>query len=343
MRDHWGPTDPVEVDLIEPDDAAFGTASEPAADAPARPHAQPRLQWLAPSLFVLLALAAATATVVAVQPWTPGPTKARFGVAPAEPTLTDRLVAPAAAGSGSYTAAPDRELQVVHGHVFADPRTTTPPEEGFVPRWLTVAAGESRDPGAGEPVEVQGAPGVLGEVGDGFVELTFGPLNGLHYWVSANGLTREEVLRFANSVRVVDGVTEVADVESLQGLQALASTQDYEAAVLSFSTVARQLMPVSTVCYDGAGTWCIVSTPASPEVLKAAAFLMPESTHIVVHGEDALAFGDPAALPAPTTIVAWVEGGRLIALGGSGTIEEARIVAESVRPATDDEWAAVAG
>ena len=163
-------------------------------------------------------------------------------------------------------------------------------------------------------------------------------------------LDREDGLRLAEVVAVRDGVPAITDDRALRGMSPVGSLAEYRAAydaVLNAGDFGALTENLVFVQYDDGGdTYTLASIPAPHEtMLPILHFMFPSGNERTVRGTTALVMGhDGAAFPGVITgaLVAWVEGGRLIVVTGPGDEEATLALAESVRTATDDEWADIA-
>lgn len=146
MRDEWGPIDPDEIELIEPDSDAFGSttpSSEP-DDVGDAATARSRRRWLVGGA-VVATLGALVAGVLVWAPWqNDGPLS--FDSSGGDVTLSDRLVIADAPGSVRYrdntdnTFFENRDDPV--GYFFAEPGARLPMSEA----WRAPSSARVRSP-----------------------------------------------------------------------------------------------------------------------------------------------------------------------------------------------------
>ncbi|HAP76874.1 MAG TPA: hypothetical protein DCR14_12410 [Acidimicrobiaceae bacterium] len=352
MRDEWGPIDPDEIELIEPDFDAFGSttpSSEP-DDVGDAATARPRRRWLIGAA-VLATLGTLVAGVLVWAPWqNDGPLS--FDSSGGDVTLSDRLVIADAPGSVRYrdntdnTFFENRDDPV--GYFFAEPGARLPMSEEEAAefgRW--VAAFAMVDDGDSDPestdtaaaITVRGVAGTIERTG-ALTVVDFGPIDGLIYSVGAVGLSDDEVLAFAEAVRIDGDVTIVTDRRVVEGMEPIGSFSDYRAVLdLLFAVADVPWGPGPTVCYDAPERWCLASDIASDDALALVQFVAGINASAKVHGEPALVgVNTTDQFSDELTVVAWLEGGRLVMLAGTGSEADGLALAESVREATDDEW-----
>lgn len=356
----------IEIELIDADPDAFGPTERPAR--PPRPPRRPR-PWLAPLAFGVAAALVAAAAFVAWRPWDERRTiSLRFPTSDdAAPTLTERLVLdepPATLGAASLGLAVDgtqsslANLEGATGHFFAEPEATVGFGQASAGRWaafFAVPEDRSTAPSirtSSAVITVQGAPGqLITSVGNRTIDLTFGPIDGLMYSVVTSELTQQETLAFAGAVSAEGDASIVRDSTALARLRPVGSIADFVAAlrlVAGAIEPANEQAGVVSAQY-GADTdrVSVTSRSATAEILPMLRFLLGATERdTTVHGEPALVFtaddGDPlAGSDELGTIVAWVEGDRAVMVSGQEDAATTTSLAETVRPATDEEWAEV--
>lgn len=373
MRDAFGEIDPDEIDIIDAEPLAFGPSERAttSADLPAEPLAPRRRRWLIPvAIGGTAALAVAAVTLLVWQPWeNHGGVTVSFppGTA-ATAALTDELVfaePPAdliAATLGDV--ATDAEggltnLQNAVGYLFGEPGASFDTGRGGTGRWAAFYAvpAQSLDAKVLEvgdgSATVQGAPALrTTSVGSRTTEINFGPLGGYMYSVATSELSQAESLAFAEAVSLDHGTPVVNDSTVLGDMRPLGSIADF-AAVLGLVVVVgepgvAQAGIVSAQYATEGKTYSVTSHPADTSALTMVSFFFGAGEETTVHGQPALAFDIDPADPllafgsGSGTVVAWIEGGRLVIVTGPDGPVATTALAESVRPATDAEWVEVA-
>ncbi len=195
---------------------------------------------------------------------------------------------------------------------------------------------------AGTNTTVSGKPAWRRALDDGVEMLSFGPIDNYSIRVVSKGVDSKAIDEIATQIRLVNGdlVMSVSDA-----LAPLRYRVTLKGGSLSLGNSAAE---------DRFGADAAVGYKRAVDSSKPELFI----NAVEVHGPDPLAlirFGgrrmaesgtvhglaaSVSELSGSGTMLTWVEGGRLIEIYGSFTLEELRPMAESVRTATDDEWAA---
>jgi hypothetical protein len=150
----------------------------------------------------------------------------------------------------------------------------------------------------------------------------------------------------AEQLRIVDGRVVVVDPAVLGDLQPIGAYGDY----ITLTTLiqyaqnnGRDQQGVVGVYYGFDGH-SVVSMPGNERSLDLVRFVMDaDAQERTVHGRRAVGFTKGAGPFGgfDTSTVVWWEGGRVILVAGDGDLSATFDLAETVRPATDDEWADV--
>jgi hypothetical protein len=361
MRDAFGEIDPDEIDIIDPDPTAFGPVpADP--DAPAAADDAPRRRrpaWLIPVAGVGVLVLAALGVLV-WQPWSGDDTVSLPSPQADPPTLSGELVfgAPPAELTSSWLGNGAEEVNFFGdetiGYFFAEPGAAFDLESSDRGRWAAFTAapvspedGDPMEGREGTKVTVQGVPGVL--TPGPLAQLDFGPVDGMVYSVAGAGLTNEELVALGEAVGVDDGVPVVDNRGALLGMEPIGSFASYRtiaALMILGGGDGFQQNDMVTVHYGTAPGWSVSSAASLDETsLPMLEFVFGAASGHTVHGLPAVAT-DKSPLQlfdgGDATIVAWVEGGRLIVVTGPDDVEATVALAESVRAASDDEWVAVA-
>jgi hypothetical protein len=206
--------------------------------------------------------------------------------------------------------------------------------------------------GGATAVTVQGAPGrLLTSVGNRTIEVTFGPVAGMIYSVVTSELSQAEALAFADTAAVDGDTASMRDAAALGDMRPIGSMTDFVAAwglVIGASDPTSVLPGVVSAQYGPeGGRMGVTSRGATTKIVPMLRFLLGVSDDDArVHDLPALVLpmdaGDPLSGPDTLgTIVAWVEGDRLVLVSGPHDVDAITALAESVRPATDEEWTEV--
>lgn len=285
--------------------------------------------------------------------------------APVEPTLTEQLVfgnppadlsasvfgdaietGDAFFEAGYFFAAPDADFNMGQGGTGSWAAFIVTDAEGF---------GELDAGPSGTNVTVQDVPGVLTTaIGNQRTQLTFGPLDGRMYNVVTSQVSQPDTLAFAETVGLDGDVPVVKDASTLHGMRPLSTLAEMNSAfrVISAGISPNQSSQPGVVMVQY-GTepdrFTLTSQQASSGGLTSLQFVLGAEIDATVHGQPALTVvtNDSESLLAfgveLGSVVAWIEGGRLIVVAGRQPIEKLLQLAESVRPATPDEWRSVVG
>ena len=375
MRDAFGEIDPDEIDIIDADPLTFGPSEHLATstDDPAEPLARRRSRWLTPVAIggtAALAIVVVAVTLLVWQPWeNHDGIKISFPSAAAgTATLTAELVfaGPPADLTAAHLAdstnggegglfLPDAE-----GYLFAEPDATFRTGRGGTGRWAAFFAAPvgGRDAptlGGGDPsttVTVQGTPGlVTTSIGSRTTQINFGPLGGNMFSVATSELSRAESLAFAEAVSLDHGTPVLNDSSVLGDMRPLGTIADF-ASVVGLSMVSgepglAQADIVFAQYGSGGKRYSVSSRPSFTSDLTMVSFFFGGGEEATVHGHPALAFeinpDDPllAFGSGSGSVIAWVEGGQLVMVTGPDGGVATSALAESVRSATDAEWADV--
>lgn len=371
MRDEFGEIDPDEINILDQDADAFGALPLPPDHTDGPPPtttAARRPQWLIPAIVASVA-ALVVAAALAWQPWADDidngvsfPT----GTTGITETLTDQLVFGEPPGelsiAGIGNGADDQGLGLdgAVGFFFAEPGARFQFGEGGGGRWAAFFAvpPDSADAPDMEVVAdgategtVQGSPASVSVEGAGLISVSFGPVDGRMFSVATSEMSRAETLAFSEAVGVDGDTALIADSTVLGEMLPLGTVEDYfdvlQLAVQStpFGGVGGDTISVQ---YDSGGeTYALSSIAAGEYSLAMMQFVFGDgagvTASVTVHDQPAIATttGDQLFADEPVNLVAWVEGGRLVLVTGPAELDELLALAETVRPATDLEWADV--
>jgi hypothetical protein len=280
-----------------------------------------------------------------------------------EATLTERLVfddppssvttASAGTGDASYS-----NLGFDSGYVFAADGATFGFGQGGVGRWAAFLT--SSDPTAdgfgdntgAQDVTIQGVPGqILVSVDSQNIQADFGPIDGNTITVITSELSQTDTLTFAESARFVDGVPVFTNARDLLDLRPITDISTFGDVYELVFTAAQPNGPRTDVVSVQYGPddnrFAVTSLPVNSDGLGVLRFFLGGDITATVHGQPALTLvTDPSAALLAFgsnfgTVVAWVEGGRMVMVTGKLPLDELLTLAESVRPATSDEWTEV--
>lgn len=327
MRGNGDQGERVRIDLIEVDPEVF-------VDDAGRSTRRPRSALRAVGLVSVISVAA-----VAWWPRSEPPEWNVFhpAVVPAA-GMTDELVFDQPPGelSGTDLAPAPVDVRPALGYVFGEPGGTF-----LGRRW---ASFRTRWNGRGDaPAATEGpiVGGVSAEVRRlrvrRFVE--WGPLDGLDWTVTTNRFKEAETIDFANHVAIIDELPALANGYDLGGMVPVGSIAALDCVVMLTSLFDgdRLLGPVmptlvrwESPLYNSA----LGSIAAPSDALPLVEFVLGEGRAVTVHGQPAVAITSSRFGP----VIAWLDDGRLIMVQQDVSDEELITLAESVRPASEDEW-----
>ena len=230
--------------------------------------------------------------------------------------------------------------------------------QGSTGQWAAFYAtpyneGDAPDMGQGAvDVTVQGAPGKFTPaLDDQSLRLAFGPLDSRLYEVLSSEVSQSDTLAFAEVVAFDEGTPVVDDIVALGSMLPLCSLTDFNSAysLVLMASMPRYALPgyVTALYGTRANRFSVTSQWAPEGGLIPLQFVLGGSVDATVHGEPALTVEVDTSESVLVTgadigsVVAWVEGGRLVMVTGQVPVDELLALAESVRPATDTEWAEV--
>ena len=324
----------VQIDLIDVDPEVFTDDT----------HQQAGGRWRSVVTTVAV-LGAMTGAAVVWWPEAKPPEWRVFHTAPVPAAgLTDELVFDQPPGPlvGTQLAPPPVDIKPALGYVFGEPGSSL-----LTRRWATFRTRSTNDEdaalaAAGEP-QVDGVPAEVRRVRVRH-EVTWGPITGRTWVVTTNMLNEEQSLDFAEHVGVVDGDPALAYQYQLAGMQPVGSVAAMDCVELLADLFrgergrgAAQPTLLTWGSLDESVSLGSVAAPA--DALPLVEFVLGEGRAITIHGVEATVISS-RVLSGP--VVAWLEEGRLVMVAGHATEEELIALAESVRPATEVEWSAVA-
>jgi hypothetical protein len=352
------------IEVIDADPAAFGPAprasTRPDHDrTPESVERAPRSwPWISA---VTLVLAGVVVALLAWSPWSGRTSLVLADPRATDSELTERLVfdeppsdlrlAVVGAEVGSGTNAADTPIWNSRsvGYFFGAPDATFDPDDGS-DRWFGFYALPSDHPST--PLifgqrEIAGAPAeVANETEGALVDLAWGPVDGYTFTAAGSQMTIDEAVAIAEQLRIVDGRPVVVDDAALDGLEQLGAFGDYVAlaTLLQYAQNNGRGLDGLVGLYYGFDGHSVVSVPGYETALDLVGFVMdPGADERTVHGHRALGFTKGAGPFGgfDTSTVLWWEGGRVILVAGDGDLSATFDLAETVRPATDEEWAEV--
>jgi hypothetical protein len=346
MRDAFGEIDPDEVDRH---DAQPGTVA-----GNGTPTATRRRSRAVVATTVGLALALAGVGLVVWQLSSDDETGASESSV-ADEVLTDRLVIAtppdgfrlSSSFVGGATTSDERDFSV-----FTDQRT-----EGLIlagdgatlddgPLLAFYASADDRfaaetdlDDQEGEAVDINGLPGRYVDEGSELL-LTFGPDDDGYLYITVGiGVPRAQLEAFARSIDVDGGLPTIRDPEAINDFEVIADINTF------FSVLSPMLgdpgsAPGNVVTYeDGAGSNVALWSAPNPGNVEALVGMLGETSTIDIDGNPGWVTEMSEDFGA--TVISRVVDGRLIMVGGTLDLAQLAAAAESVRPATDEEWQAV--
>jgi hypothetical protein len=339
MRQPRGTDDLIEIDLIDADPSAF--SSRESAPIPER---RPRPRWLIATTIGVVAALGATAAVW--RPWEQEPKWRTFETGPAPAAvLTERLLldepgtpaAPVDAHIGQDLSGAE---PTPFGYVFAEASGTYESD-----RWALFHSRGSNAGGEATPADatyrVQGMNAKVRRVRVRHT-ITWGPVDGNYWDAETNLLSRDEALRFAQAVGVVNGLPAlehsyrlhdlhpVGDVKTLERVQVLG-------AYLGGEPVLSPFTPTMLTYQRTSGPLRVASIAIPPDGLAVAEFYFGHASPVRANGMPALLIHSRLF----NTMVVWMDGGRLVVIAGQESDPEMVVLANAVRRASPVEWAAV--
>ncbi len=335
MRQPHGPGEIIEIDVIDAEPGVFGPSETP---GPARVR-RPRPRWLVPVAIGVLAVCGAVAMVW--RPWEHPPEWRTFGpAAPAVSLLSDHLILDL--GGADVTDLQDgqnldAEEPTPLGQVFTVPGGTYDYDA-----WALFHARSSNSAGAAAASKsTELVRGLQANVRRVRVRTTvsWGSIGGNYWDVETNRLERDDALKFANAVGVVAGLPALAYGYNLHNLQPLGDVKTLTrvqglAAHLAGEPVLSKFAP-TIVRYDlGSIPVTVASIATDTDGLAMARFYLDQGRDVTVHGL-------PGAIIETRQIgkvVVWHEGDRLVVVAAEATDDQLLAMAQTVRPASGEEW-----
>ena len=342
------------IELIDADDSAFAPAGgreRPEKDR----QAGAGDQWLLlPTAWVVIGLLLMGALAWVWQPWRERPEFTVGPVTSVETTLTERLVLDRPIFEGRMADVRVTLDVPTDGYVLADPTAAPWTTGGWADARAAIVAVAAEDPRYvndsvstdWSPIAaIQGAPAEYRDGGQSGIQVVFGPVGEQWYEVQSIGLGLDATVALAAVIRWTPHGLIVMDRARLLGLEPLYPFSSFWTAIGLVEAVdprARFLCRCTSVVYPGRFTVSVSSAPAPDGgELEALDDLLGDTEAATVHGLRAvLARGTDGTILDGWDLVAWVEGGRMISVAvDRGHGADVLKLAESVRAATDEEWA----
>lgn len=235
------------------------------------------------------------------------------------------------------------------GYFFAVPGATFDPDDGD-DRWFGFYALPSDDPSA--PLvfgrdRIAGAPAeVADESGGNLVDLAWGPVGGYTFAAAGSQMSIDEAIAVAEQLRIVDGRPVVLEPDALGDMRPLGPFGDYVVLATLLQYASDNGAPTHDVTglYYGFAGQSVVSMPGDQSVFDLVPFVLsPDAEERTVRGRRAVGFTKGAGPFGgfDRSTVLWWEDGRVVQVAGDGDLSATFDLAETVRPATDEEWADV--
>lgn len=342
------------IELIDVDPGVFGQAAAP----PPPPRERHPFPW-APVLTTLAVLATGGLLAGALMWWSPWEDDPRLALPDPRATefeLSERLV---------FDPEPSELRNVVlgtdddaiespwtngsTGYFFSEPDATFDPEDG-TDRWFGFFARSIDDPGTpfifGQR-QIAGAPAEVSDESEGsLIRLAWGPVDGWVFTAAASHTTVEAAIAIAEQLRMVDGRPLLLDRRVLPGLDPLGPFGDYVTigTLTSYAQDTPRAVEGMTALYYGFDGVSVVSMPGNESAIDMVRFVLDvEVREGTVHGRRAVGWSKGAGPfgGIDRTTVLWWEGGRVVLVAGDGDLDATFARAETVREATDEEWATV--
>ena len=347
------------IEVIDADPSAFGAIPRPRAvdepsDLPPRTDhpTSGSWRWVAAAAV----LVAAIIGLFAWHPWSGTESLVLADPRPVDSELTERLVfdsPPSDLRLASLGASTEQDEQTPPiwnsesiGYFLGVPDATFDPDDGS-DRWFgfyALPADLPNTPLVFGQRKIAGAPAeVSDESGGSLVDLAWGPVDGYTFAASASQMTVDEAVAIAEQLRIVRGRPVVVDRSVLGALQPLGAFGNYVtlATLIQFAKNNGRGQDGVVGLYYGFDGHSVVSVPGNAASLDFVRFVMdPDVQERTVHGQRAVGFtkGSGPFGGFDTSTVVWWEGGRVVLVAGDGDLSATFDLAESVRPATDQEW-----
>jgi hypothetical protein len=273
-----------------------------------------------------------------------------------QPPLTERLVfdkPPADLSSATFgTSSADSIVPIAGGTFYGEPGANLT-READPRKWAAVLSERYRldSPRSDRrKVDINGSEGLVLE--SVVTTVTWWPVKGrdLELLVAGQGLSVDELVAIARSVRLNGAEPSVSDATLLSGMQRIGSATTFARLTALVDAVALggpgidPGVGVDVVRYGEVDGYVVASAPApTGDEMVMLRFVSGGGTATKVHGRAALSSTSSELQDPGRQVVGWVEGGRMVLVAGPGTLEQTRALAESVRPATDKEWSQVKG
>ncbi len=254
--------------------------------------------------------------------------------------LTERLVFDNPPGEllGTDLAPPAVDVKPELGYVFGAPGGTY-----LTRRWASFRSHADRSATTttstiAAPPLVAGVTAVVRRVRvRHFVD--WGPVDGRTWSVTTNRFTDDEAIDFANHVAIIDDRPALANRYDLGDMEPVGSIAAFDCVSVLTSLfrgdrVLGPVMPTMVSWGSPAVETSLGSIAAPADALPLVEFVLGEGRAATVHGQPAVAITSKEFGP----VIAWLEDGRLIVIRSAASDTELIALAETVRPATDDEW-----
>lgn len=193
-----------------------------------------------------------------------------------------------------------------------------------------------------EAVDVNGLDGARGDDWNAMDLLVFGPLEGGVVSIRSQGVAPETVLTYARGLRVVDGIAVLAENTVTTSIPLLATSSTGSGYWGFIYGNGNDSSNVSYTDTSGNGNGAVninTSRPPAADPFPVIRFLLDEPRDATVHGQPAVVGTQDATFGGvEDTLVAWIEGGRYVVVSAPLGHDELLELAESVRPANDNEW-----
>jgi len=206
-----------------------------------------------------------------------------------------------------------------------------------------LAEGEELDSGD-ETIEINGHNATVEQTGES-IEIYWEGEPGVRYGVAGAGVSRARVIAFAAAVSFENGVT-VVDPAVVEGLEPAGDIATFFAIlgmVQPLFSSAADIPPVQQYRSAEDQTVTLASIAAPGEFLGLAALVMVDERILDVNGTTVVvgSLADGFRLLDGQRFLLAERGGRLIGITGFLDDDGMLALLAAVRPATDEEWAAV--
>ena len=237
-----------------------------------------------------------------------------------------------------------REVTEQDGFIFATVESSL--DEGPLLAFLVEPIGDGEEFDSGETtIEIDGKQATV-EENDESIEIYWQGEPGVRYGVAGSGVPKSQVVAFAEAVSYEDGITTVNDPDAIEGLQPAGEVIDLWRIVGLTQPLFAVEDNALTVAYatEQGDEITLASVAAPPDFIPLAALILDDEQIVEVDGQQVMigTLGDTFGGAEDLRVLFSVRDGRLIGITAAGVDDNGLLaLLAAVRPATDDEWAAI--